>query len=43
VRQHQGAVVSGAVSTARTVVEVLSGMLLALFSTFFLLRDGELV
>jgi putative heme transporter len=43
VRQHQGALLSGAVHTVRTVIEVLSGMLFALFSTFFLLRDGELV
>ena len=43
VRQHQGQLVSGAISTARTVLEVISGLLLALFSTFFLLRDGELV
>ncbi len=41
VKKHQGELVSGAVSTARTVFEVLSGLLLALFSTFFLLRDGE--
>jgi putative heme transporter len=43
VRKHQGELLSGAVNTVRTVIEVLSGMLLALFSTFFLLRDGELV
>jgi predicted PurR-regulated permease PerM len=43
VRQHQGQLVSGAISTARTVLEVISGLLLALFSTFFLLRDGGLV
>jgi predicted PurR-regulated permease PerM len=43
VRQHQGQLLSGAISTARTVLEVISGLLLALFSTFFLLRDGELV
>lgn len=43
VRQHQGQLVSGAISTARTVLEVISGLLLALFSTFFLLRDGEVV
>ena len=43
VRTHEGELLSGAVNTARTVIEVISGMLLALFSTFFLLRDGELV
>jgi putative heme transporter len=43
VRQHQGQLVSGAISTARTVLEVISGLLLAVFSTFFLLRDGDLV
>ncbi|GAA4726709.1 AI-2E family transporter [Phytohabitans rumicis] len=32
---------SGAVSTATTLFEVLTGMFLVLFSTFFFLRDGD--
>ncbi|MFY1634483.1 AI-2E family transporter [Solwaraspora sp. WMMB335] len=32
---------SGAVSTAGTVVEVFTGILLVLFATFFFLRDGS--
>ncbi|MFY1674885.1 AI-2E family transporter [Plantactinospora sp. WMMB334] len=32
---------SGAVSTAATVAELLTGALLVLFATFFFLRDGE--
>ena len=40
-RTHQGEVVSGAVSTAQTLIEVVGGLLLALLSTFFLLRDGR--
>ncbi|WP_422772066.1 AI-2E family transporter [Plantactinospora sp. WMMC1484] len=32
---------SGAVSTAATVAELLTGTLLVLFATFFFLRDGE--
>ncbi len=42
-KAHQGQLVSGAVSTAQTVLEVVGGLVLALFSTFFLLRDGELI
>jgi putative heme transporter len=42
-KQHQGQLVSGALTTARTVFEVLGGLLLSLFATFFLLRDGNLV
>jgi predicted PurR-regulated permease PerM len=42
-KQHQGQVVSGALTTARTVLEILGGLLLALFVTFFLLRDGDQV
>lgn len=41
--RNQGALVSGAFATASTALEVISGILLAIFSTFFLLRDGELV
>jgi putative heme transporter len=41
VKKNQAALLSGAVDTARRVFEVIGGLLLALFSTFFLLRDGE--
>jgi Predicted permease len=41
IQKHQGQLISGAIQTVRTVVEVISGVLLILFSTFFLLRDGE--
>ncbi len=41
--KDQGAVASRIFATASTAAEVISGMLLVLFSTFFLLRDGELV
>ena len=37
---HKGQVAAGAISTAQTVLEVAGGLLLALLSTFFLLRDG---
>jgi predicted PurR-regulated permease PerM len=38
--QNQGAIVSGALSTATTVGEVLAGFFLVLFTLFFFLRDG---
>ncbi|GAB2460900.1 AI-2E family transporter [Jatrophihabitans fulvus] len=41
VQEHQGELISGAIETVRTVVEVLGALLLILLSTFFLLRDGE--
>lgn len=41
VKRNQGALVSGAIETVRTVVEALGALLLILLSTFFLLRDGE--
>jgi predicted PurR-regulated permease PerM len=41
VKQHQGAVISGAIETVRTVAEAFGALLLILLSTFFLLRDGE--
>jgi predicted PurR-regulated permease PerM len=43
IKNNQGKLVSGAVSTARTVFEVLGGLALSIFSTFFLLRDGDLI
>jgi predicted PurR-regulated permease PerM len=41
IKNHQGAVVSGAIQTVRTVAEAFGALLLVLLSTFFLLRDGE--
>jgi predicted PurR-regulated permease PerM len=41
VKKHQGQLVSGAIETVRTVVELIGALLLILLSTFFLLRDGE--
>jgi predicted PurR-regulated permease PerM len=41
IKDHQGQLVSGAIETVRTVVEVLGALLLILLSTFFLLRDGD--
>ena len=43
VKSHQGQLISGAIQTVRTLVEVLGAILLVLLSTFFLLRDGEQV
>ncbi|WP_199509652.1 AI-2E family transporter [Nucisporomicrobium flavum] len=37
---HQGALTSGALSTAATVGEVVTGFFLTLFTLFFFLRDG---
>ena len=44
VKSHEGALVSGAISTVRAVIESLAALLL-IFSpvTFFLLRDGAIV
>lgn len=41
IKRNQGALVSGAIQTVRTVVEALGALLLILLSTFFLLRDGD--
>jgi putative heme transporter len=41
IKKHQSQLVSGAIQTVRTVVELLGATLLVLLSTFFLLRDGE--
>jgi putative heme transporter len=43
IKEHQGQLISGAIETVRTAVEALGGLLLILLSTFFLLRDGDLV
>jgi predicted PurR-regulated permease PerM len=41
VKAHQSQLISGAIQTVRTVVELIGALLLILLSTFFLLRDGE--
>jgi predicted PurR-regulated permease PerM len=41
VKSHQSALISGAVQTVRTAVEVAGAALLVLLSTFFMLRDGD--
>lgn len=38
---HTEALTSGAVSTAASLVDALTGLLLVLFATFFFLRDGR--
>jgi predicted PurR-regulated permease PerM len=43
IQSHQGQLVSGAIATLRTVAEALAALLLILLSTFFLLRDGEVI
>ena len=43
VKSHQNQLISGAIQTVRTLVEVLGAILLILLSTFFLLRDGDQV
>ena len=43
IQSHQGQLISGAIATLRTVAEALAALLLILLSTFFLLRDGELI
>jgi predicted PurR-regulated permease PerM len=40
VSENQGAITSGAWSTATTLGELLAGLLLVLFTLFFFLRDG---
>jgi len=41
INENTQTLTSGAVSTAGTVVELFTGALLVLFSTFFFLRDGQ--
>jgi putative heme transporter len=43
VRHNQGQLISGAIQTVRTVAEALGALLLVLLSTFFLLRDGDMI
>jgi predicted PurR-regulated permease PerM len=38
---HKGTLTSGALSTAGTLAEILTGLFLVLFTTFFFLRDGR--
>jgi predicted PurR-regulated permease PerM len=38
---HRSSLTSGALSTASTVFDVLAGLFLVLFSTFFFVRDGR--
>lgn len=41
VNENTSSLTSGALATAATVAEVLTGALLAIFATFFFLRDGN--
>lgn len=43
IKAHQGQLISGAIATIRTVAEGLGALLLILLSTFFMLRDGEII
>jgi predicted PurR-regulated permease PerM len=43
VKQHPGQLISGALATVRAVSEFVAALLLILLSTFYLLRDGDLV
>jgi predicted PurR-regulated permease PerM len=43
IKAHQGQLISGAISTVRTVGEAIAGLLLVLLVTFYLLRDGRVV
>lgn len=43
VSSHESDLVNGAVATFQTVVDIFEAALLILLSTFFLLRDGDLV
>lgn len=43
VSNNKGAIISGAIDTVTTVVELLGALLLILLSTFFLLRDGAAI
>jgi predicted PurR-regulated permease PerM len=42
-QKHQGALISGAISTIQTLGEVGASLLLILLTTFFFLRDGEAI
>jgi putative heme transporter len=43
IKQHPGTLISGAIATVRAVSEFLAAVFLILLSTFYLLRDGQLV
>jgi putative heme transporter len=43
IQQHGSEIVSGAITTVKAVSEFLAGVLLVLLTTFYLLRDGEIV
>jgi predicted PurR-regulated permease PerM len=43
IKSHQGQLISGAITTVRTVSEAIAGLLLVLLVTFYLLRDGQLI
>ncbi len=43
IKSHSGQLINGAVTTVRTAAEILTGLLLVLLTTFYLLRDGEIV
>jgi putative heme transporter len=43
VRTHQGQLISGAIATVRTLGNVAASILLILLSTFFFLRDGDII
>ncbi len=43
VQEHQSELISGAVKTVSTVVELAASALLIVLATFFFLRDGELI
>lgn len=43
IKNNQGKLISGAIATVRTLAEAAGALLLILLSTFFLLRDGDLI
>jgi putative heme transporter len=43
IQQHGGQLISGAITTVKAVTEFLAGLLLVLLTTFYLLRDGDVV
>ena len=43
VKKHQGALISSAIETVRAVAEGLGAVLLIILTTFFMLRDGEII
>jgi len=43
IKKHGGQLISGAITTVKAVAEFLAAFLLVLLTTFYLLRDGELI